>query len=223
MAEWVAANPAVAAAWEAAEVENKERKAATLSRQERKQGAKRLAKSFPCVALDAAWEPAPTPAVEVAKSWLERDKSKVWCLLLLGNRGQGKTVAACHVAIEMQRRFESLLSTGQARAECLFVAATEFSRLSSYQKEDQAYFESLKHAPLVVVDDLGTERFNPVAQEHFHELIDYRTGRRLPMVLTSNLLSSEFKERYGERIADRLKSCSMIHEGTGPSLRRVPT
>jgi DNA replication protein DnaC len=67
----------------------------------------------------------------------------------------------------------------------------------------------LKNQELLFVDDIGTEpasvkswgnEFSPVT-----ELIYARYDRQLFTIATSNLKDTDFGERYGSRISDRLE------------------
>jgi DNA replication protein DnaC len=52
------------------------------------------------------------------------------------------------------------------------------------------------------------------------ELIYKRYDERLPLVFTTNLKASEVKERYGERIADRMNERAVLVKFTNNSYRR---
>src|SRR5690606_41573051 len=51
-------------------------------------------------------------------------------------------------------------------------------------------------------------------------LIDDRHEMRRPTVITSNLSPEEFRQRYGERIADRIRQMGLVVLCVGESLRR---
>ena len=71
------------------------------------------------------------------------------------------------------------------------------------------YCNKLKNQELLFIDDIGTEpasvkrwgnEFSPVL-----ELLYARYDRQLFTIATSNLKDSDFGERYGIRIADRME------------------
>ena len=45
-------------------------------------------------------------------------------------------------------------------------------------------FEQVRNAPLLVLDDLGTQSATPWAQEKLYQILDYRYNARLPTVIT---------------------------------------
>ena len=47
-------------------------------------------------------------------------------------------------------------------------------------------FEQVKSAPLLVLDDLGTESATPWAREKLFQLLNYRYAARLPTVITTS-------------------------------------
>lgn len=60
-------------------------------------------------------------------------------------------------------------------------------------------------APLLVLDDLGTEPVIPnVSEEALFALINERSSRRLPTVIATNLSFAQLQSRYGERVFSRL-------------------
>ena len=60
-------------------------------------------------------------------------------------------------------------------------------------------------APLLVLDDVGTEAMVPnVTVETFFRILNERAAAALPTVLISNLNKDELFERYGERVASRM-------------------
>lgn len=112
-------------------------------------------------------------------------------VVISGNPGCGKTTAASNWLVT---------TPGPG----LFVKAAAMSRWDCYDNEEM---DRLLKAPKLVIDDLGLEfmdrhgRFLSVLTE----VIDVRYDASLPMVITTWLPPDDFKARYGERIADRLR------------------
>jgi DNA replication protein DnaC len=70
---------------------------------------------------------------------------------------------------------------------------------------DVAYdelFERVRSAPVLVLDDLGTQAPTPWAQEKLFQLINHRFNTRLPTVVTTNLLPEQIDERLRTRLTD---------------------
>jgi DNA replication protein DnaC len=57
----------------------------------------------------------------------------------------------------------------------------------SYDK----FFESVKNAPLLVLDDFGKQTTTPWAQEKLYQVINYRYNAKLPTVITTNCATDE--------------------------------
>jgi DNA replication protein DnaC len=200
--QWTAANPELARDWDAALVEEEDRKRA---RQER--GAIEWALSEARVPSRAreAWEDGlrETEAVKALHRWLESGRT---FLLLTGGPGTGKTVASVEAVARLKR----------AR----FARAVETCRLGLYTHGDVERMAELRRCRLLVLDDLGAEFLSDVWLSQFDELVDYRYGERLRTVFTSNLTPESFRDRYGARVADRIRHDGQVVRCGDLSLRR---
>lgn len=139
--------------------------------------------------------------VEKAAKWLTGNY-KVG-LLLYGTVGSGKSTLAraiCNLIGTLYHSSFSLERKSIYRASAL--------ELAKNIADDPAFFNKIKNVEMLFVDDIGTEpasvkswgnELSPVT-----ELIYARYDRQLFTLATSNLRESDFSERYGERIADRL-------------------
>ena len=63
-------------------------------------------------------------------------------------------------------------------------------------------FEQLRNAPLLVLDDLGTQSSTPWAQEKLFQLLNHRYIARLPTVITTNQRIDELEPRLRSRLHD---------------------
>ena len=136
-------------------------------------------------------------AFDTARSFA--DSPKGW-LLLTGLNGCGKTHLA--VAIINER-----LKQGQAAFFAFVPSLLDYLRatfspdsLTGYDE----FFEQVKNAPLLILDDLGSENSTPWAEEKLYQIIVHRHNARLPTVITSNYLSLDRLEEAKPRIASRL-------------------
>jgi DNA replication protein DnaC len=119
-------------------------------------------------------------------------------LILLGAYGCGKTHLAAAIA-------NYCLERGYP---CLFVVVPDlldhlratYSPGSSVSYDQR--FEAILTAPLLILDDLGTQQATPWAQEKLYQLFNRRYNARLPTVITSNRLLGEMDPRLGSRMAD---------------------
>ena len=70
-------------------------------------------------------------------------------------------------------------------------------------------FEEVRTAPLLILDDLGTESATPWAKEKLYQIINYRYVARRPTVFTTVLKPEELDLRIRTRFLDETR-CSMI-------------
>ncbi len=68
----------------------------------------------------------------------------------------------------------------------------------SYDKR----FEEVRTAPLLILDDLGTESATPWAREKLYQIINYRYNARLPTVITTATPIEELDPRLATRMLD---------------------
>lgn len=130
-------------------------------------------------------------------------------VVLSGDPGCGKTVAAAYWA-QRDKRF------GQ---RVRFVRAATFAASSRYDQETRALWY---HAHALVLDDLGAEYLD--AKGSFNvdldELIDTYYAEERPLIITTNLQAAAFKQRYGERVVDRIRECGKWVDISASSMRR---
>ena len=137
-------------------------------------------------------------------------------LLLTGPRGCGKTHLAVAVAGESSR---------QGRPVFYAFVPSLLDHLRSTFSPDSPIgydelFEQIKTAPLLVLDDLGTESSTPWAEEKLYQIVVYRYDVRLPTVITS-VFSVEELEGMKPRIGSRLMDGAMVdwHPISAPNYR----
>jgi DNA replication protein DnaC len=70
------------------------------------------------------------------------------------------------------------------------------------------FFESVKSAPLLILDDFGAQTSSPWAQEKLYQIINHRYNARLPTVITTNCSLEEIENRISSRLADTKISVS---------------
>ncbi len=78
-------------------------------------------------------------------------------------------------------------------------------------------FEEVKKAPLLILDDLGTQNMTPWVREKLYQLFNYRYNAELPTVITTPALKAEMDERLLSRMMDR--RLGVICAITAPSYR----
>lgn len=142
-----------------------------------------------------------TTATRAVREWIAQVETPGArrALVLCGPVGTGKTFAA-GVAIDMleSRSVEVVRSPELALRYAPFAA--DIAR--GVQPLDL-------RARLVVLDDLGAERSDPRHDDALLTLIEDRTKAGL-LIVTGNLLSTQIRERYGNRVASRLNKIAKV-------------
>ena len=121
-------------------------------------------------------------------------------LVFMGETGCGKTHLAAAI---VNYRYEM-------GKPALFVVVPDFldHLRSAFNPESKVsydqLFESVKTAPLLVLDDFGEQSTNPWVKEKLYQLINYRYNSRLPTVITTRLSLDEIKEEVDSSISSRL-------------------
>lgn len=131
-------------------------------------------------------------AARVVRKWLASDTAPR-VLVLSGGTGSGKTVAA---ALALTSR-----ESGCWREVDQFAKA-----MRAYGREAEADQAWLLRCPLLVVDDVGTEkgRDREEMAGYLRTLLEKRQGKRTRTVITTNLSEKAFHEVYNdERVASR--------------------
>ena len=78
-------------------------------------------------------------------------------------------------------------------------------------------FEEVRHAPLLILDDLGTESATPWAREKLYQIFDYRYNASLPTVITTAVNIDELDPYLRTRMLD-VTRCT-IFEILAPAYR----
>lgn len=206
-----AASPEAIAAYEASVAECRDREA----RERRQQIADRL---------DALRLPVRGDVIEhllagKLEDWESLRRTRLWLsvpskvLVLIGDVGQGKTVAAAYAAMRCLERGVRYVKEPQ------LVQWTQH-----VSREPQ--MDELRDVSLLVVDEVGTAetRHSEAAAVALTDLIDTRLGGRKRTIVCGNVPTVEaFVQRYGVRLADRLRESGIIVELRGGSRRRSAT
>jgi DNA replication protein DnaC len=121
-------------------------------------------------------------------------------LVFMGETGCGKTHLAAAI---VNHRYE-------IGKPALFVVVPDFlDHLRSAFSPDSKVsydelFESVKTAPLLVLDDFGEHSATPWAKEKLYQLINYRYNSRLPTVITTRYSLDEIMDKFDPSISSRL-------------------
>jgi DNA replication protein DnaC len=134
-------------------------------------------------------------------------------LVLSGVSGCGKT----HIAAAIVNR---MLERGEPALFVVVPDLLDHLRAAYQPGADVGYdelFERVRNAPMLVLDDLGTQAPTPWAQEKLFQLINHRFNARLPTVVTTNMAPDQIDERLRTRLTDASVARVYVLETHRPS------
>lgn len=161
---------------------------------------------------DSPTSPASVISRRYLANWGEMRKSGCG-ILYHGSVGTGKTFYAACIANELMERNVAAYTTTIPRILGQIQAGWNAKEIIS----------TINSNPLLVIDDLGTERNTDYALEQLFAVIDARSMSHKPTIITTNLSMQELtsaKDLQHKRIYDRvLEMCPIRVRMVGPSRR----
>lgn len=153
-------------------------------------------------------------------SWLTGESSK-FGIMLLGSCGNGKsTLVKAFDKLLTQLSIPLYRNCTIERYDLRMVDAKYVTNLSKSNSKD---FISLTRTELLAIDDLGTEPIEVMDYGNIsYPIIDLLTQRyelQQFTIITTNLTGQAIREKYGDRIADRLNEMMKKVGFTNPSYR----
>ena len=132
-------------------------------------------------------------AYEAAKTFAS--EAKGW-LILVGPGGCGKTHLAAAIANERisQGHPAFFIST----PDLLDHLRSAFSPESEMPYDE--FFDQVRNAPLLVLDDLGAQTATPWAKEKLEQLLNHRFNNELPTVIVTMVPIEQLEERIRARL-----------------------
>lgn len=146
---------------------------------------------------------------EIVNTFIERfeelKKASVGLYIYSKTKGSGKTFLACCIANEIMKRHDISVK---------FISVPEFLELKKKSYSDSTEkenLEAIKNASLLILDDIGAETKKDWADAELFDLIDYRYGKRLLTLFTSNLSVEklELNARTIDRIYDMAQTINL--------------
>lgn len=133
--------------------------------------------------------------VQDARAFAEKPEG--W-ILVHGPSGAGKT----HVGAAIANR---CIERGEPALFVVVPDLLDHLRAAYSPNAELAYdtlFEQVRNAPVLILDDLGTQQATQWAQEKLFQLLNHRYNSRLPTVVTTNLSIDRLDERLRMRLTD---------------------
>lgn len=119
-------------------------------------------------------------------------------LVFTGPSGCGKTHLSAAIANQCIK--EGRLALFIVVPDLLDHLRSTFSPNSEISYDE--LFEQVRNAPLLILDDLGTQSSTPWAEEKLFQILNHRFNARLPTVITTNVNLDDFSERLRTRLTD---------------------
>lgn len=142
------------------------------------------------------------PEYEQVAQWLEDNKGKG--LFLYGNCGRGKTLLCTHVIPAI-----------------LLYYCRKVVKVYDVQEMNKKLDEVLSKG-IIAIDDVGTEEMIVNYGERrlaFAEIMDAAEKDGKLVIVSTNLSADDLKNRYGDRVLDRIKATTVRVLFKGESLR----
>jgi DNA replication protein DnaC len=134
-------------------------------------------------------------AFDIARGFAEDPHD--W-LVFTGTYGCGKTHLAAAIAnYQVAQGHPALFVVVPDLLDHLRATFNPQSTVTFYQQ-----FVEVRRAPLLILDDLGTESATPWAREKLYQIFDYRYNARLPTVITTATPIEELDPRLATRMLD---------------------
>ena len=154
-------------------------------------------------------------ALELAVAFA--DEPKDWLVFNSVAYGNGKTHLAAAIANYRANAGEPVLFV--VVPDLLDHLRATFNPSANVRLDKR--FDEVKTAPLLVLDDLGTESATAWAREKLYQLFNYRYNARLPTVITTAVPVEELDPRLASRMLDGIRCTFFVIEA--PSYRGKST
>ena len=137
-------------------------------------------------------------------------------LFLTGPSGTGKTYLTACIARKVTESLHTCIYIGAAEMFELYAGVT-FGRGDT--ESLSARLDSVIHAELLIIDDLGTEFLTELNRASLFSLISRRLSLGLSTIISSNMDLNMVEKAYGDRVASRISGNYRILTFFGADLR----
>lgn len=128
------------------------------------------------------------------------------CIVFQGPVGTGKTGLAAAVANALIERGTNVLYT--RAMELIRSVQSQYNRKSDEITPDSV-LEKIKYAPMLIIDEMNLNVHSKDRRDIMEEIIRYRYGNRLPMIVTMNATRDEMEAEWGLQTATALRAMSL--------------
>jgi len=159
-------------------------------------------------------------------------------LMFCGTAGTGKTFLSCAIANAIIDKYPVDEKRAEDEAQGLHALAyyspiTFFGTADLMQRIRSSFngygagengaslVEQCKRAKFLILDDFGAEKISDWVREVVYDIVEHRWQNLMHTVLTTNEATVSLKEKYGERIADRVRNMCAAVPMTGKSQRKT--
>lgn len=153
--------------------------------------------------------------MKIAKKYAEtfsKRKDEIG-LFFTGSVGTGKTFASYCISNYL---------LGNSKSVLVINLSSYLTQIKlKWSEAEMEILDYIKKCDLLVIDDLGAENISPFVLEKTFGLIDTRYRSKKPMIITSNLDIYQIKEKFGERISDRISGMCFEINVSGESRRKL--
>lgn len=147
-------------------------------------------------------------------------KSEKWGVMLMGSVGNGKTTLL-NATIKLLETAYSNCRTASGLKMAVNISNTTAKELTNAARKGEDYYNS----SIIVcgIDDLGEEPKEVMSYGNLItpivDIIEERYAKRQITIITTNLDADGIKNKYGTRVADRLREMMQLITFTNASYR----
>jgi DNA replication protein DnaC len=170
-------------------------------------------------------------ALTAARDWLLTAEDNLAAgrgMWLVGPPGCGKTAILTAMLYTLPTKADLWRGRKQRQLTVKYVNWAQFiceSNLRTEREDTYKLEQAMKHADILVMDDVGAEQNSKLSRALAYAVIDHRCANRQPIFVASNLKPNELAQAIGDREVDRLHQiCPKQYRRTivGDSFRAHP-
>lgn len=136
-------------------------------------------------------------------------------LLIYGTVGVGKSLLSSCIANELLAKGKSVIYFSSAS---LFDELSKSTFEKSYGRDT---LDNIYNCDLLIIDDLGTEMLSSFVVSSFFSLLNERSLRRKPIVISTNLSLETIRDKYTDRTFSRIYGGFTFCNMTGSDIRKI--